>query len=240
MVSCHPRALPGLTVLLAAGVLFTPAGAPAAGGWPPDPSGVPDMVTISPDGSFTCHMLILGSGGPVTGSYVEVEFSPEATALIAWTVPVPPGADTPQIGPGGGYLFVGITDGNGEVTFHIAGSGCVAQKNNAEPVEPYIAQVRADNILMKEPGVNSPDAVNADGELPEFLGYSICDPGSGTTTVGLADALYHTPQIKTGEAEICTNFTGPEYDDGVGLADAGLVTPYVKGGTTGTCVYSGP
>jgi hypothetical protein len=222
--------------------LALPSGPRPAAAKPPYPdlSIVPDMITIAPDGSFSCRVVIEGTAGPVPGSYVEIEFSPEATALIAWTVPIPPGADTPVTGPGGGLLFAGSTDANGEVTFHIAGGGCVAQKNNAEPVEPYIAQVRADNILMNEPGVNSPDAVNADGQLPEFLGYSICDPGTATTAVGLADALYHTPSIKTGEEEICTNFTGPDYSDGIGLADAGLLTPYVKGGTTGTCVYTGP
>lgn len=212
-----------------------------AGSGPPprELSEVPDMLTVTPDGSFPYHVIINGTAGPVVGSMVEVEFSPEATALIAWTVPIPPGADTPTTGPGGGLQFSGATDANGEVTFYVAGSGCVAHKNAAEQVEPYIAQVRADNLVFNEIGVNSPDAVDGDGTLPEFLQYSICDQATGTSSVGLADALYHTPQIKQGSIEICTKFADP-FTDPVGLADAGLLTPYVKAGTAGSCVYTGP
>jgi hypothetical protein len=206
----------------------------------PELSTVPDMLTISPDGSFEIVIIIQGSQGPVTGSYVEIEFSPEAEGLVAWTVPVPGGADVPGVGPGGGYLFTGNTDANGEIRFKLAGGGCLAQKNNSEPVEPYIAQVRADNILMNEPGVNSPDAVDSNGNLPEDLLYSICSQTTSTTEVGLADALYHTPQIKTGGVEVCSNFTGPDYSDPISIGDAGVLTPYVKAGTSGTCVYNGP
>lgn len=154
---------------------------------------------------------------------------------------MPAGADTAvSVGSYGGPLFAKITDANGEVFFRFAGSGCVAQKNPADETEPYVVQIRADNLVMNESLVNSPDAVDKDGTLPEFLGYSVCDPATGTSTVGLADALYHTPPLKSGAAEICTNFTGPDFDDPVGLADAGLLTPYVKAGTTGTCLYVGP
>jgi len=220
-------------LLLAAGTLPLHA---AAG--PPFPvSDIPPMVTVAPDGSFGCRMLIMGSQGPVLGALVEVEFSPAATGLVAWTVPVPPGADVPVTGPGGGLMFTGTTDINGEVVFHIAGAGCVAEK--AGDVDPYIVQVRADNIVMAEPYINSPDAVDADGVLPEVLGFSICDPAAQTTEVGLSDALFHTPGIKNGLQEICTDFT----DDGqpaVGLGDATALTPYVRGGTTASCVYNGP
>ncbi len=224
-------------VTVAATVVATPRSAGAIG--PPDPhlSVVPPMVTVAPDGSRPYTVVVILAQGPVAGAYVEVEFSPEATALVAWTVPVPPGADIPETGPGGGFLFAGTTDANGEVSFHIAGAGCVAEKVGT--VDPYIVQVRADNVVLAEPVVNSPDAVDADGVLPEELDTSICDPVTSSTSVGLADALFHTAAIKQGLVEICTDFT----DDGnpaVGLGDAGILTPYVRDGTAGSCVYAGP
>jgi hypothetical protein len=220
-------------VLLTAILAPVPAGAET---WP-DLTGIPEAVTVTPDGSFGCLVIIRTSQGPITGSYVEVEFSPEATALVAWTEPLPPGADVPTIGPGGGYLFSGSSDANGEVVFHIAGAGCVAEKSG--DIDPYIVQIRADNFVMGEPPVNSPDAVDGDGMLPEDLGFSICDPVTSTTTVGLSDALFHTPAIKQGGEEICTDFTN-DRNHNIGLADAGLLTPYVRAGTGGSCVYSGP
>jgi hypothetical protein len=203
-----------------------------------DLSTVPDVLTITPDGSFEIVITIQGAQGPVVGSFVEIEFSPEATSLVAWTTPTPPGANVAITGPGGGYLFSDNTDANGEVRFKLAGGGCVAQKNTAEPVTPYIAQVRADDFVMNECSVNSPDAVDISGVLPEDLLYSICS-SAGITEVGLSDALFHTPPIKQALVEICTKFQAP-YDGPVGLGDAGVVTPYVKSGTSGTCVYAGP
>ena len=200
----------------------------------PDPefSQIPDMIVMSPDGSAVVTMTISGSSGPVVGALVEMEFSLEADGLIAWT-----GAGDPYTtGPGGGKLFSQVTDSNGQVFFHIGGSGCVAHEDHS----PYTVQIRADNFLMGEAAANSPDAVDNAGNLPEDLGYSICDQATSQTAVGLADALYHTPQIKSGAAEVCTDFSGPDYTDATNLADASFVTPYIKGGTNGPCTYNGP
>ncbi len=224
-----------LLALLVASLAF----APPAGAGTIIYDGIPDAITITPDGSFPVSVVVLTTNGPVNGAYVEIEFSPVATELIAWTDPLPPGADAPTIGPGGGYLFSGNTDPNGEVVFHIAGGGCVAGKNPQLDVQPYVTQIRADNILLAEPIVNSPDAVDYGGVLPEDLGANICDPLSSTTLVGLADALFHTPAIKQGAQEICTDFT-KDHDPAINLGDASILTPYVVAGTTGSCVYAGP
>lgn len=214
----------------------------------PDPnlSTVPDVLTVTPDGSFEIVIVIQGAQGPVNGSFVEIEFSPVAggpyglpqtDGLIAWSDPIPAIADVPTGGPGGGFLFSGNTSPTGEIRFRIAAAGCVAEK--VDDIAPYVAQVRADNIVMNECYVNSPDVVDALGALPEDLDYSICNQATGSTSVGLADALFHTPPISQGQAEVCSKFTAP-YDGPVGIGDATVLTPYVKAGTGWTCTYVGP
>ncbi len=223
-----------LAVALLAGAVGTDAAAdlPPIGEWQ-----IPPAVTVTPDGSFACHMVIIANSVPVPDVPVDVIFSPAAAALVAFTEPVPVGADVPVVETDGTTTFTRITDANGEVDFHIAGAGCVANKSGT--TEPFIVQVRADNIVLAEPVVNSPDAVDADGILPEELGYSICDQATSSTSVGLADALFHTAAVKQGLEEICTDFTDDD-NPAVGLADAGILTPYVREGTSGSCVYSGP
>ncbi len=174
--------------LLAGGALMAalaaPAGAstgPAANPFPdPSCSTIPAMVTVTPDGSaaYTVRIVVCGRG-PVSGAYVELEFSSEADSLISWA----PGQDHP--------LLLAVADANGEATFHVAAGGCL------DPATwgggSFIAQVRADGVLMAEVGVNSPDAVNAQGLTPTDSGRTTCD--DGIFQVSLADAVFHARNI---------------------------------------------
>ncbi len=59
---------------------------------------VPTFVTIAPDGGGTVvnvTVQVNGALGGVGGAFVTIEFSADATALIAWSDPVPSGADFP-------------------------------------------------------------------------------------------------------------------------------------------------
>ncbi len=195
---------------------------------------VPDVFTLSPDGSFAVSFQVVTSCGPVAGAAVDVEFSADATALIAWTDPVPAGADVPahpETTPGEPYrAYRAVTDANGMVEFHIAAGGCVDPERFTG--DPFVLQVRTDNVFLAEIGVNSPDAVNAQGQLATDLGHSICLDGH--TEVGLADASFHAPAITQGLVEYCSRFTAP-YTDPVGLADAAVLADYVTDGAAGTC-----
>lgn len=184
-------------------------------GWPTICEDIPDAVILTPDGSIP-FSFTLGLGQncrPIVGSIIEVEFSPEADALIAWA----PGQEHP--------IATGVTDEVGHVTFHFAGAGCVDPDRFTGPT--YIVQVRADDIVLAEPYVTSPDVVSASGLLPTELGTSICE--DGVSTVGLSDAVFHTRSIKDARVEPCSKLTGNP-DDPVNLDDAVALTPFIKAG----------
>ena len=186
----------------------------------PECSEIPKTILVSPDGSLPCHLRILCCEDlPINGAFVEIEFGPEADALIAWA----PGQAHPVIS--------GLTDSNGEVTFFIAGAGCV-DDSRLNPLS-FVAQIRIDGIVVAEPSVvNSPDAVDDQGMLPTDIGTSICE--NGITVVGLSDAVFHTTPIKNGLVEPCTRLTG-DPSEPVTLEDAILITPYIKTGVIGSC-----
>ena len=182
-------------------------------------SDIPEAILISPDGSLSYSVHIEECNfGVIVGSIVFIRFSPEADALIAWS----PGQDHPEI--------QGITDSNGDVTFNIAGSGCVDFTRFASAT--LITQIKVDGIVFGEPMVVSPDAVNSAGLLPTELGTTICE--NGVTSVGLSDAVFHTQPIALGLVEPCSKFTGSP-DDPVDLGDAVIVTPFISNSTTGAC-----
>ena len=59
---------------------------------------VPTFVTVAPDGGgsvVNVTVQVNGALGGVGGAYVTLEFSEDATALIAWSNPIPVGADVP-------------------------------------------------------------------------------------------------------------------------------------------------
>ena len=111
-----------------------------------------------------------------------------------------------------------------------AGSGCIDYSRFTPAT--FIAQVRADGILIGEPGINSPDAVNSKGLLPTELGTNICE--NGTSYIGLSDAVFFTRPVKLGLVEPCAKFTGPA-DEPVNLGDAVLLTEYLKKSTFLVC-----
>ena len=187
----------------------------------PDPtcSTVPELIPISPDGSIPFTITVIECGvGPVVGSVVTLEFSPEVDALIAWA-------------PGQAHPFLTKTsDANGEVTFNIAGAGCIDSSRFTPTI--FIAQVIADGSLIGRPMVNSPDAVNSQGLLPTELGTNICE--NGESMIGLSDAVFFTRPIKLGLVEPCAKFAGPA-DEPVHLGDAVIITPFVKDGAFLVC-----
>jgi len=190
----------------------------------PDPnlSDVPDMITITPDGSFAYTVTIIGAQGPVNGANVEIRLTGFADPVAAWC-----------LGQAHPSMF-GTTDANGQASFNIAGGGCV--RNAANSLGEVVSQVFADGIEMAQPDINSPDVVNASGVLYTDATFVFDDTnGDGTGTpvarVGLSDAVFHTGPIANGLVEPCTNFTAP-FNDVVALGDAVIVTPFIVFGAS--------
>ncbi len=199
----------------------------------PDPalSTVPGYITVSDDGSYTVTIQVRGPQGGVDGALVELEVSSDADALVAWANPVPGGADSPsQILVGGGRIFAKNANSVGDVTFNIAGGGCIDAA--AFSGGSFICQVRADGVLLGEPGINSPDVVNTNGDLPTDIDASICL--SNTSGVSVSDAVFHARNIKSGAASVCSDFTDP-YGDGVSVSDAVVAAGYIKAGSSESC-----
>jgi hypothetical protein len=162
-----------------------------------------------------------GQTAAVVGSLVEVEFSEDADLLIAWCQ----GQTRP--------LLSDFTDGNGDASFEIFGGGCLdPEKAPPATFATFIVQVRADDIVLEEVSVTSPDRSDDNGFVATSAKYELCI--GGTTVVGLSDAVSHTAPIKQGLVDMCTKFT-PPYEDPVALDDAVFVTPYIKNSDFCTC-----
>jgi len=206
-----------LPILAASALLASPARAQIP---TPDCNEVSPQLVVTPDGSvpFTVR-LRAGPSCNITVPSVPVRlvFNAAADALIAW----PPGQDHPEI--------TGTADVTGEAVFHVAGAGCV-DLNRFQG--DFVVQVWADDILIAEVSVVSPDAVNSEGLLPTDLGTSICE--DGVSAVGLSDAVFHSRSIKNALVEPCSKVTG-DPSDPVNLDDAVALTPFVKAGSSITC-----
>ena len=205
----------------------------------PTLSSIPDAIVLSPGtrfsanpiGSYTVH--VEGPLGPVAGSFVEVEVSPYADELIGWCIgaSIPsPGYPT-QVHP----ILTGFTDANGNASFLYYGGGCLNAQDFAGPA--FIAQVRATGIVLDEPFINSPDAVNQSGKTAtDDPAQRRCDLVNGVATaqVSLSDAVFHSRPIKLGLIEPCTKVT-PPFNAAVGISDAAFLTPYIKLGRRCSC-----
>ncbi len=206
---------------------------------------VPTFVTVAPDGGgavVNVTVQVNGALGGVGGAYVTIEFSEDATALIAWSDPVPGGADIPiQTCPT--RIYAKAADGLGTAVFQIAGGGCVVEPAFVGTL--YVSEIKADDIVLAQREVNSPDAVNGSGYLP-----TDDDPGnpgnpigpvctSGGMSVSLADAVFHAPAIKSGTYSKCSDLSAP-YGGSIDLGDAGVITVYIKSGAGASCFVGCP
>jgi len=204
----------------------------------PELSDVPDAIVLSPGvryggnpiGGFT--VTVAGTLGPVNGSFVEVEVSPDAHDIVSWC----DGLAHPHT------IMSGFTNASGVVTFQFFGGGCLNPDDFFGAT--FITQVRADGIVLDEPFINSPDAVNASGKKATtdstHPGVRRCDTvgPNQVAQVSLSDAVYHTAPIKRALAVDsggrCTKFT-PPFNAPVGVADAVFLTPYIKNANFCNC-----
>ncbi len=208
-------------VVLPAVLVAMAAIAPTARAKVPDLalSHFPSVLCVSPDGSldYTVH-VVYPTGASYADDFVQILFSPEASALISW------GPDTDPAS------VVAPTDEDGYAVFHLRAGGCVRPED--VPGAEFVAQVRVNNIVVAEVPVASPDAVDAAGLLPGEAGAPTCD--DGVFGVSLADASFHAPAITVGAVSPCTKLTEP-FDAPVGLADAAILSDFIRGGAEAAC-----
>jgi hypothetical protein len=206
----------------------------------PDLSEVPEFLTLTPASTggegielvaFPLTVSVIGQGGPVANALVELEFSEAADKLITWC----DGSTHP--------LVTGVSNANGDVTFVFYGGGCVTPGAFGGPT--YIWQARANGIVLQEGAVNSPDAVDTRGRTVTQNNQNNapanyvpnCDlippiTGVPSATVGLSDAVYHTPAYSLSQPNECSKYL-PPFQAGATLGDAQLFTPFAK--EAGTC-----
>lgn len=193
----------------------------------PDPtlSNVPRCVGVSPTGALAYRVTIIGSGGPINASRVEIRFNIPGDTLICWCSVVPDPGPPPTT-----HSFFANTNISGVATFNIRAGGCIGYGVAAIPGASDIAgEIFADGIKMQEFGTVSPDAVDNAGRLPTNSA-SLWDP-AGTCATGLADAVQHTVPLATSTYDWCTDIN---CDLACGVADAVILTPFLSG--SASCV----
>lgn len=162
-------------------------------------AGIPDCtlstipnVIACPDGSIATTFTIVSTSGPINGATVELRYSAAGDAAACWC--------TSQTHP----IISGVTNASGQVTFYIAGGGCLdpAVISGGIPIEVYV-----NNIACKVIGQVSPDVINTT---------------SPPCTVSLADAVDFTPYLASATYGFCYDLNS---DLAVGLTDAVLFTP---------------
>jgi hypothetical protein len=190
-------------LLIAAGILW----AGVAHGGLPDPafSDVPNVL-MSPNATLTYTVMVGSQDGPVAGAVVEIQFSAEAMTLGCWCQGQP------------NDVVQGVTDGAGEVSFNIAGGGCL----NPAFLTEAPAAVYADGRLLAEVGVVNVDAVDGSALFP-WQGWN---PGS-MCAAGTSDAIFHTGPFSTAAYEYCSDL---DSNGVVSLGDSILATPGLAGG----------
>ena len=198
-----------LLAACAAGVLVS--GNAGAGAPDPDLSTVRNVV-YSPGALMAYAVTVMSVDGPVSGAIVRLHFTNESNPLAGWCS----GQEHPDIDA--------VTNASGVATFNLGGGGCLNPANMTNPP----VQVYANGVLLREVGVVSVDAVDDAGRLPT-QGWN----PSPNVKVGVGDAVFHTPPLKTGAYSFCTDFNS---DGACDLTDAVLLTPAVKVGWT--CTYA--
>ena len=192
----------------------------------PDLSTVKRCLGISPTGALAYNVTIVGSGGPINASRVEVRFNIPGDTLVCWCNPF-----NPDPGPvPATHSFFANTNASGVATFNIHAGGCIEYGLAAIPGASDIAgEIFADGVKMQEFGTVSPDAVDGSGRLPTTTS-SLWDP-AGSCTVGLSDAVQHTTPLATAVYEWCTDIN---CDNACGVADAVILTPFLA--SAASCV----
>jgi hypothetical protein len=188
----------------------------------PDPtlSTVPRCVGVSPTGALAYRVTIVGSGGPINASRVEIRFNIPGDTLLCWCSVTPDPGPVPNT-----HTFFQNTNASGVATFNIRAGGCIQYGLAAIPGASDIAgEIFADGIKMQEFGTVSPDAVDGSGRLPTNTA-SLWDP-AGTCATGLADAVQHTTPLSTASYDWCTDIN---CDNSVGVSDAVILTPFLAG-----------
>jgi len=209
----------------------------------------PDFITITPDGNFDVVIVVNGQLGPVPGAVVTIQFSPDATRLVAWSDPVQNG-DVPshyECNTEPYRTYTSVADANGQAHFHIAGGGCIeSAAYTAANGTLYITHVEADHVPLGEPQVNSPDVVNSVGHKCTYTqvnpdGENLCE--GGVSQVSANDAAYHAPSFKGYASEVCSDYTGGadghQFGTGNNPADASVAGPYIKGSLGLSCYVMG-
>jgi len=185
-------------------------GVASAGVPNPSLSTVPNIV-LTPDGSMPTLIVVVGDEGAIDTALVQVVFSTETAGIVCWC--------TGQTQP----LIQGQTNASGEVTFFVAGGGCVEP---AEVGTPPAVEVFANGVLLAEVGAVSVDAVD-DASVRPTDGWN---PGT-LCTVGLSDATFHTQFVAPFIYDFCSDLNS---DLVVDLADAVAITPGIKLGVACT------
>jgi hypothetical protein len=188
----------------------------------PDPtlSTVPRCVGVSPSGALAYRVTIVGSGGPINASRVEIRFNIPGDTLLCWCSVTPDPGPVPAT-----HSFFANTTIAGVATFNIRAGGCIQYGLAAIPGASDIAgEIFADGVKMQEFGTVSPDAVDNSGRLPTTTA-SLWDP-AGTCATGLADAVQHTTPLSTATYDWCTDIN---CDNACGVADAVILTPFLAG-----------
>lgn len=205
-----------IQVLLAALVVgVATTGVSYAGVPNPSLSTVPNIVT-SPNGGMETLIVVVGDEGPIDTAVVQIVFSTEVAGLVCWC--------TGQTEP----VVTGTTNASGQVSFFIAGGGCI---DPTAVSSPPAVEVFANGYFLKQVGVVSVDAVDGTGKLPTDVGYST----GGVCSAGLSDATFFTGPLKNGIYEFCADL---DSDLDCDLDDAVAITPGIKTGAT--CTEASP
>lgn len=197
----------------------------------PSLSTVPECVLITPSTTIAnalagnagkYNVTVVGTGGPIAGSRVEVRFITVGDTLVCWC--------NTNVGPRP-RVFTQNADGAGVARFVIAAGGCIEKGLVAIPgTTDYAGEVYADGVKMQEFGTVSPDAVDSNGKRPTEFSGGVWNP-AGSCAAGLADAVEHGTPLGSGAYDWCTDLN---CDGAVGASDGVIVTPFL--GQAAACV----
>jgi len=232
MTACLPPRRSRIACLVPAALaaVALSAAGPASAGGSADPGLLPELCTVPrcfqmhpstaianaiPNHGAKYNVTIVGSGGPVASSAIQIRMITAGDTLACWCNGLP--------GPRP-YVFQQSTNTMGQARFVIGGGGCVQYGLASIPgTIDYAGEVYADGVRMQEIGIVSSDAVDAAGrratDTPRW------NPG-GSCGAGISDAVEHTGPLANDLYDWCTDFN---CDAATGVADAVIVTPFLAG-----------